>query len=146
MDVLDLPNSGENRWTLGRNAEWVQSGIDNGQTFRLASDPVPTNLVKTSGSRIGQDTVTAMEIRQIQNSGLYEWSGSNLLTPNGLHPFSQIDPSMAGVGALSNFFLGDSNLSLGGAQSALGGGSANGGFVLYPSTPNLNGVTSAYGK
>jgi hypothetical protein len=70
----------------------------------------------------------------------------NLLTPNGLHPFSQIDPSMAGVGALSNFFLGDSNLSLGGAQSALGGGSANGGFVLYPSTPNLNGVTSACGK
>jgi len=64
-DVLDLPRG---QWTPAKNAEWVNEGIRNKQTFYTAS-PEKGNLIQTSGPYKGQPTVYATELQQLKNAG-----------------------------------------------------------------------------
>jgi len=62
-DVLDDPN-----WTLTRNDDWVNSGIDNNQDFYIASPITEKNLISANPKYPGE-TVFAREIRMIKEAG-----------------------------------------------------------------------------
>ena len=48
--------------------EWVDLGIKNQQLFYMGS-PIEGNLIQTTGRFVGQPTVTALEIRRLENAG-----------------------------------------------------------------------------
>ncbi|MBL0318687.1 MAG: hypothetical protein IPP74_05280 [Alphaproteobacteria bacterium] len=62
-EVLDIPE-----WSIEKNMQWVDSGIENGQTFYLAS-PIEGNTIQTGGSFAGQPTVMAREIKRLEKAG-----------------------------------------------------------------------------
>jgi len=73
-DVLDIPN-----WSLQKNSEWVQKGIDGKQNFYLAS-PTDGNMVQTAGAFKGQPTIYALELKQLADAG-YVKVGDYLVHP-----------------------------------------------------------------
>jgi hypothetical protein len=56
-DVLDLP---KDKWTIGTNDAWVESGVTKGQTFYIASPTTPKNI---------EGTVFGRELGQLNEAG-----------------------------------------------------------------------------
>jgi Flp pilus assembly pilin Flp len=79
-EVLDTPN-----WTLQKNAEWVDSGIQTRQNFYLAS-PREGNLIQTTGPFKGQPTVYALELQQLEKAG-YKQMGDYMVHPSNVTTF-----------------------------------------------------------
>jgi RHS repeat-associated protein len=65
-------------WTSETNAAWIQSHIDAGSTFQLASSITESNILSTTNA--SGFTIFADEISQILNAG-YTWEGDFLLPP-----------------------------------------------------------------
>jgi len=75
-DVLNDPN-----WNLEINDAWVQSGIDNKQTFLVVSKRTKKNLIVQKGVRKGGSTVFARELNMLNNAGYIE-KGNFLMHPS----------------------------------------------------------------
>ncbi|MGH7435832.1 MAG: RHS repeat domain-containing protein, partial [Polyangiaceae bacterium] len=75
LDVLNLVGSS---WSPEANAAWIQSGIDAGRTFYLASPITEANLLESQN--VSGFAIYADEITQILGSG-YRWEGEYLIPP-----------------------------------------------------------------
>ena len=73
VEVLDLA---PDAWTPAKNRQWVQEGIDEGASFRLASDLSETNLLNPGNP--GGFSVFADEVSQLMQSG-YRYTGTHLV-------------------------------------------------------------------
>ena len=80
FDVLNTPD-----WSIDVNDAWVRAGIDQEQTFLLAS-PIEGNLIQTTGKLAGQETVYARELRMLLEAG-YEQIGSFMVHPAKVSTF-----------------------------------------------------------
>jgi hypothetical protein len=76
-DVLNDPN-----WTLKKNDSWVQSGINNRQTFYIASPTIQHNLVSSNPLYPGE-TVFARELRMLIEAN-YTRTGDYMIPPSCL--------------------------------------------------------------
>ncbi|MEL4106280.1 RHS repeat-associated core domain-containing protein [Oscillospiraceae bacterium WX1] len=76
-DVLNDPN-----WTLAKNDEWVNAGINNKQDFYTASPMTEENLISTNPKYPGP-TVYAREIDMLKNAG-YVQKGDYFINPSNL--------------------------------------------------------------
>lgn len=72
-------------WTLARNDAWIAEGIANKQTFYLAS-PKTGNMLQTTGRFVGQPTVYARELQQLQAAG-YQRIGDYMVHPDNVKTF-----------------------------------------------------------
>ncbi len=79
-DVLDIPD-----WTMKKNMEWVDQGVQNKQDFYTAS-PESGNMIQTSGRFKGEPTIYAQEIRRIKDVG-YVKKGDYYVHPNNVGTF-----------------------------------------------------------
>jgi hypothetical protein len=74
-----------NNWHLTRNDNFIATAIKRGQNAYLAS-PRAGNLVQTAGRYVGQPTIFARELAQLEAAG-YKQIGDYMVHPKNLATF-----------------------------------------------------------